>query len=159
MVKEFFEENEAEWERAIGRFLIAFGRVEWFTYRLLLELPSERISHSLKHMGFRGRVSLIKELTPQRISDESLVEEIITALNQATAHAPMRNTIAHNPIDLSLFDSEAGVDVMYSVRKFHDSDDKAITLESLLDQCNKIEALAEKTYELGIRVSTELFPD
>jgi hypothetical protein len=57
---------DQSWEKLIGGFLIAFGRIEWFTYLLLERLPSENIFNSVKSLSLSQRIKLIQQLIVAR---------------------------------------------------------------------------------------------
>lgn len=151
-------ETEVQWQSAIGRFLIAFGRIEWFTYELLVDLPTERIFDAVKTLTFTPRVKLVKTYTAERIKEPELVREVIDLLDRVSSFKGTRNTIAHNPVDLSLFDGPDGIDVRETITKFSSGDSKEITLEALQRQCEKMEELAVKAYELRGKVHAYLWP-
>ena len=160
-----FEEEitdmETKWCLAIGRLLVAFGKIEWFTYFLLCELPSEDIFDSVCSLSFSKRRGLIEQLAEQRITDSGLKAAILGLLKDAEKYSKIRNTVAHNPIELSLFDSSEGIDLRHTISKFRaDMDERRkteITLAELEEKCVSIERLAGKCYEMQYKVDEHLF--
>jgi len=162
MTKSFEEEmseSELKWQNAVGRFLISFGRVEWVTYQLLIRLPSERIFDAIKDQKFSHRVNLIKALAKSRIQDESILKELESVLGKANELAQYRNLLAHNPIDYSLYENDAGaVDLRHTISKFGAGNDKQITLETVLKKCHQVEKLSDEAHDIEIKICNYLCP-
>ena len=47
-----------EWLRAIGEHFLYFGEIEWFTYDMLVLLPTEKIFDSVKNLRLNERGKL-----------------------------------------------------------------------------------------------------
>jgi hypothetical protein len=42
------------WRVAVGRFILGFGEIEWFTFHMLSELPTERILEPTMSLPFQS---------------------------------------------------------------------------------------------------------
>jgi len=137
--------TERIWQLAVGRFILSFGKIEWFTYHLLVLLPTERIFDSVKSLSLSGRIGLIKDLLNSKKIKEDLKDKIFTLLSDAELLLEIRNTIAHNPLFMGFYDTEGGLDFREQISKFTNLE-KAITIEELEEKCEYVETLANKAY-------------
>jgi hypothetical protein len=135
--------KEVQWRTAIGRFILSFGSIEWFTYHMLSELPTERIFESVMFLGFKQRLNLVIQLVQEKNLDDEITSRVIDLLNEAKELADTRNLIAHNPLLLNLFDDRVGVDLQYQISKYGETEAR-LTLEKLEMQCRKVEMLDEQ---------------
>ena len=145
-------QHRAEWQREIGRFLLAFGEVEWITYNLIVELPTERIFESVSRLRFTSRVDLILQLADQRKMPDETRSELRGLLTQAKGLSQNRNTIAHNPLFWSFFNGEGGIEMRSTILPF-DKPERQVTLERLAQLADQAQALSEELHECYGKVS------
>lgn len=143
------------WQQEIGRFLLAFGQIEWATYRLLIDLPTERIFETVCETRLSYRIRLILQIASQRNLPENLVARLEKTLSRVRELSGPRNTIAHNPIYWKLVDSELGVDLGPRIIRFY-KPEKEIGYKQLVAFADEAESLAHKLYSLYIEVGEEL---
>ena len=147
---------QQSWEKAIGNFLLSFGKVEWFTYFLLTRLPSENIFDTVKSLPLSRRIKLIQQLLVAREISKETIASITSIFTKALQLSEVRNTLAHNPLYLGFYDGDNGIDFRHQVSKY-DKTDKPITLEQLENHCKEIDILSGQCYELEGIVDDELF--
>lgn len=161
MTPEQYQEELERWEVQIGKFIIACGVIEKASYELLLQLPTEDLSRQILKMGLVARIDFIIDLLPQRISNESLVDELIHELELAKSTIGLRNIIAHNPVDLSLFDSEHGALSKQVVSRFDPDLERMRKTEvdvlEMEEKCRDMELLASRITQLQYRVEYQLW--
>jgi len=93
---------------AIGKFIVNFGAAEYLTYILIEELSHDEIVYDLSiDMPLSRRLKLIKDLSLKRKLDKELIDDIKKTINVAEDLAQFRNSIAHNPIMLSVKNNES----------------------------------------------------
>ena len=89
-------DEEQKWRDLVGGFILAFGEIEVFTYRLwrehLTELPPPR--------NFKSRT----EKLISALEKEDKYAPIIGQLSEALRLADKRNTVAHNPMAVQVFE-------------------------------------------------------
>jgi hypothetical protein len=136
---------DKKWQLAVGRFLLTFGKLEWFTYHLLVVLPTERIFDSVKSLSFSQRINLIKDILNSKEINKDLQTKILEVLAGAASLLEFRNTVAHNPLYMGYYDSERGLDFRQQISKFTKLD-SAITLEALEKKCGQVEQLTITAY-------------
>lgn len=150
-----------EWEKLIGKFMIACGTIEKCTYELLQILPTEDLSRVVLKMGFIARIELACDLLPQRIADEKLVGNLIEKFQQVKDKISLRNTIAHNPVDLSLYIEGSTVKPKQVLSKFHHEIDKMrkseVDVFEMEERCTEMEFLASDIYQLQMSVEAVLW--
>lgn len=137
--------KEREWQLAVGRFLLSFGKIEWFTYHLLVLLPTERIFDSVRSLHLSQRIKLIKDLLESKTIKKEVKEKICTVLDETGPLLEFRNTIAHNPLYMGFYDTERGLDFKQQISKFTNLE-KAITIAELEEKCKLVEAIAGRAY-------------
>jgi hypothetical protein len=90
------EDYMATWRDLVGGFILAFGDIELISYRLWREnfrdAPPTR---------FKERT---RKLLGHLRQDESKHREVISAFVEALRIADKRNTVAHNPIQVQVFE-------------------------------------------------------
>ncbi|MEQ8312520.1 MAG: hypothetical protein RL839_12920 [Gammaproteobacteria bacterium] len=155
-----YEEEIGAWEVHLGKFILACGEIERATYELLLALPTEDLSSIVLNMKLVLRIDLILSLLPQRISDEGLVKQMSNLLSKVKDKIGTRNIIAHNPVELSLYDSEHGIDTRQAVSKFHTDFEKMrkteIDIYQLIDRCTEMQLLASELIQTQYKVESFL---
>lgn len=147
--------KQVEWRVAIGRFILGFGEIEWFTFHMLSELPTERILESTMKLRFGQRLDLVIQLLRQKNLDANLTERTISLLEQARELAETRNLIAHNPLFLNLLDDRVGVDLQYQISKYGEAEAR-ITIDDLQTRCKEIETVIEQLYTLREQIDNAI---
>ena len=90
-----FETEQAKWRDLVGGFLLAFGDIEVITHRLWREhFPGKTAPF------FDPRTSALLDVL--RKADQRN-DEVIDCLVTALSIANKRNTIAHNPMQVQVF--------------------------------------------------------
>ncbi len=131
----------SKWESLVGNFILSFGRVEWFTYYLLSRLPSEDIFNSVKSLGFRRRIELIEQLIIARKLPKSTIDQLNNFFLKAKNLSKIRNTIAHNPLHLNIYDFDDEYTRRYQISRYGQLENP-ITLEELKTHCESAENLS-----------------
>lgn len=75
--------KQVRWRTTVGRFLLAFGEIEWFTYHMLSELPTERIFESTVNLRFAQRVGVVSQLLHAKDISDELKDEANRLLEHA----------------------------------------------------------------------------
>jgi len=90
------EISESKWRDLVGGFILAFGEIEFITYRLWNDLfPDQKPLEK-----FRPRTNQILanlQESPQKN------EAVIQLLTEAVGLAEKRNIVAHNPMQVQVF--------------------------------------------------------
>lgn len=149
------EAKKVQWRAATGRFLLEFASIEWFTYHIINELPTERIFESTKDLPFRKRADLAIQLLQGKGLDESLTQKAISLLKESIKLAEKRNILAHSPLLLNLFDEAVGPDLKFDIFRYGDSVPE-ISFEDLEQLCLKVEAITRELYIVIDRVREEI---
>jgi hypothetical protein len=144
------EEERAKWVALVGRLILSFGDIENITYLGLLQLPKDSIFESTSKLGFGARVDLLLEiLNGQEKLDPKLREAFSEKLLAAKKLAEVRNTVAHSPLMLSVYQhpTEEWIHTELSLGNAKNKD-KALTLEKLSASTDQVEGLAKELYNL-----------
>ena len=138
--------KEVRWRVAVGRFILSFGSVEWFTFHMLAELPTERLLESTMRLSFGQRLDIVEQLFRDKSLEPELYKRAIELLEKARSLSKIRNLLAHNPLLLNLFDDKVGVDLEYQISKYCEIEAR-LTIDKLEEYCRNVEELEE---QLGI---------
>jgi hypothetical protein len=149
--------KEVLWRVSVGRFILAFASVEWFTFHMLSELPTERIFESVMSLPFERRLDLVTQLLQQKPLESALLGEANRALEQARQLAKTRNLIAHNPLLLNLFDDRVGVDLEYQISKYGETEAR-LTIAELQELCAEVERLDATLSVIRQQIEDSLAP-
>ena len=95
-----------EWQKLIGRAIIASGEIELVTYKCLTFLPTENIFEVVADLPFSKRIDLICRLIEDKPLSKELRDNFLKLLNEGKEMAVTRNLIAHNPMQISVFENE-----------------------------------------------------
>ena len=87
----------AKWRDLVGGFILAFGDIELMSYRLWRDhVKTQPIPHS-----FRERTGPVLSAL-RRMGKEH--ERVVAALEQALRLADKRNTVAHHPMQVQVYE-------------------------------------------------------
>lgn len=107
MTAEALKQHDVErekWVALVGRLIVSFGDIENITYLGLLQLPKDSIFESTSKLGFGARVDLLLEiLSGHKKLDPTLRKAFSEKLLAAKKLAEIRNTVAHSPLMLSVY--------------------------------------------------------
>lgn len=98
-MNEGFHASIEEWQVLVGRFILAFGDIELLTYRIWHDRFSERPP---QRFGARTN-KIIAHLVETVQTDQAL----LALLTEARELAKKRNVIAHNPVQVQVFQHTA----------------------------------------------------
>lgn len=90
------EISESKWRDLVGGFILAFGEIEFITYRLWNDLfPDQKPPEK-----FRPRA---KQILDHLQASHEKDEAVIQLINDAVDLAAKRNIVAHNPMQVQVF--------------------------------------------------------
>jgi hypothetical protein len=90
------EISESKWRDLVGGFILAFGEIEFVTYRLWNDLfPDQKPQEK-----FRPRTNQILEHLKESPGKDGAVIQLLT---EAIGLAEKRNIVAHNPMQVQVF--------------------------------------------------------
>ena len=153
MTAEAIKQHDAErekWVALVGRLILSFGDIENITYLGLFQLPKDSIFESTSKLGFGARVDLLLEiLNGHEKLDPTLRKAFSEKLLAAKKLAEIRNTVAHSPLMLSVYQhpTEEWIHTELSLGNAKNKD-KALTLEKLSASTDEVEGLAKDLYNL-----------
>lgn len=153
MTTEALKQHDAErekWVAVVGRLILSFGDIENITYLGLLQLPKDSIFESTSKLGFGARVDLLLEILNGREKlDPTLRKAFSDKLLAAKTLAEIRNTVAHSPLMLSVYQhpTEEWIHTELSLGNAKNKDE-ALTLEKLSASTDEVEGLAKDLYNL-----------
>ena len=147
------DDNYLEWRDLIGGFMIRFAEVEFEIARALIDFSPQNYDE-IKKLDFGKRVNKLRNyISRMEVSrlDRSELHKIMDDLIEL---ADIRNTIAHNPIRISLESifSDTAWDEIRSLR----NQESVVTLEVLSNKLSKLLAAEERLHELLASATFEL---
>ncbi len=90
------EISESKWRDLVGGFILAFGEIEFITYRLWNDLfPDQKPLEKFRPRTIQILASL--QESPKKN------EAVIQLLTEAVGLAEKRNIVAHNPMQVQVF--------------------------------------------------------
>ena len=90
------ELSESKWRDLVGGFILAFGEIEFITYRLWRDhFPDQKPLEK-----FRPRtIQILAQLQQSPEKNEAVIQ----LLTEAVSLAEKRNIVAHNPMQVQVF--------------------------------------------------------
>jgi len=132
-----------EWHSLIGRSIVACGDIELVSYKCLTYLPSEDIIEIVADLAFTKRIDLICKLIEDKPIPQEIKSDFIDLLAKAKKTAETRNIIAHNPLQVSVYEHEKSGDLfvcpeIQTIRKKN----KILRLQDMREFTAKVEELS-----------------
>lgn len=139
-----------KWAPLIGRAIISFGYLESITHECIKAWTTPTISKHFQSLNLAKRIDLASDLLAHQNAPEPIKKEFTKDLKRIKQLVETRNTIAHSPLSLVIFD-----DTMREAI-FHASNSKrTIEFEALERTVIEVEAIIERLYrnQAAIRFS------
>ncbi|MCP3684054.1 MAG: hypothetical protein GY861_15340 [bacterium] len=143
-------ERRKKWMPIVGRFILAFGDIENVTYFAIKQLPVDKIYETSWKLNFGTRVDLVLELVNNLTkATAEMKEEFRTLLIEAKQLSVIRNTVAHSPLMLMVYQHKSEEwafvheESLANIRNAENS----ITIEKLTEYTDRAEVLATELYE------------
>lgn len=105
--------EDDQWALEVGRFVLAFGRIEWLTYWALDSLTQKDLHDYLRGRQVQERVKLLLMLTKDRSGLEW--KTLHTVLGEVRDMLEHRHLIAHNDLWIDVL--EQGDEVFFNGRR------------------------------------------
>lgn len=147
--------KKTQWRVAVGRFLLEFAEIEWFTYHIISELPTEKIFDATKDLPFHRRAVLAEQLLESKGLDQFVTQRAVGLLRRARKLSKTRNILAHNPLLLDLFSDAIGQDLSFNIHRYGDIE-PALSLEQLEIRTDEVENINKELHEVIDRVRAEM---
>jgi hypothetical protein len=142
-----YDRETDEWRCLVGRALLSFGDIEFFTLRCLANIPADTISKTSLALRFEQRVDLLVEIIEgHHAAPGSAANHLANKLKAAKALATVRNVIAHNPLQLKVYAQPTGDEIVDRVISAARSPDKLIDLAGLKEYAAAVEDLVSELY-------------
>jgi len=135
------------WARAIGKFILNFGLLEFESHMWLLQMSDD--PQLFPDKWFTQRVTRISELVDQRAFDEAWKASATRSWEKAAKLAKTRNQLAHNPLLFGWTDpAEEGTPDLIGILNARSLGDGNSTKKSWIPLAD----IAEKTNEVATLV-------
>jgi len=128
-----------KWRDLVGGFILAFGDIELITHQLWREYFEDQTPP----VFFKERTS---KLMGQLRHDEEANREIISALTEALRIADKRNTVAHNPMQVQVFEHSKTGELFFEQAISSATNDDYIDDLELMELRGKAEQLVSQLY-------------
>lgn len=133
------EDPMAMWRDLVGGFILAFGDIELITFRLWRDhVKAEPIPHNFKERT--GRV--LSALRQQGDKHEKAIEHLERSLRLADK----RNTVAHNPTQVQVFEHSKTGEVLFEQAISSEANDDYIDDSELTELRAEAEDIASQLY-------------
>jgi hypothetical protein len=105
---ESVRQEKLRWIHEFGRFIVAFGGIEFEVDVCLQRYLDTKGFEATIHKGFMSRANEALRVVETTVPDQSIRRRMVRALEQAKQLAPDRNLIAHNPLRMGVVEDENG---------------------------------------------------
>ncbi|MFC6635046.1 hypothetical protein [Microbulbifer taiwanensis] len=147
------DDKYIEWRNLIGAFMIRFAEVEFEIARALIDFSTQNYGE-FKNLEFSKRVNKLRNFISNMelsISERSELHKIMDDLIEL---ADIRNTIAHNPIRISL--ESIFLDTAWDEIRSLRNQESVVTLDVLSNKLSKLMVTEERLHELIGNATFEL---
>ena len=150
--EEASEKLHAAWANAIGRLMIAFGEIEWFTYSIVDVLAEHSAKTKLLKQPLRSRIESLAPILENASIPDDLKRKIQEMINAAAQFIDLRNAIAHNPMRFVLYEDDQGNHhVQTEINEFESVEDP-ITYKMIDDARHSLEEMVSECHFLAGRL-------
>lgn len=147
---------DGKWSEPIGRAFLAFGSIEYVVFLCFEQIPVATNCQQKQGDGLSKRIDLmVKNLSRPQWQDQVFLT-LILRLQEAKALARTRNLIAHNPLVLHAFKTDAGEFGLSEAIIESGKSQKKISLSELIQFSEEAEALADELHSCLFRVNEKL---
>tara|TARA_R110002049_G_scaffold22908_12_gene81423 strand:+ start:2278 stop:2703 length:426 start_codon:yes stop_codon:yes gene_type:complete len=139
--------EEERWRDLVGGFILTFGEIELFTYHIW----SEYLHGQKPPRLFASRTKALIAALQENLIDH---KQTINALNDALSLAKKRNTIAHNPTMVEVFEHTQTGETLVRRAVFSRRSDEFIDdaeLQELIGAAEDIVVRLYRKYEMPRR--------
>jgi hypothetical protein len=143
---EKYEEFVDRWAKEIGRFILAFGSIEYTTYMALQTFPRDPIGDPTSKLQLGDRIELLLAILEVRMDANS--PRFCALLREVKGLIDGRNLVAHNSVGLDIYVNydESDFDVVESIRS-PKRPDKHLRIEKLVENRKRAEQLARDLHQ------------
>ncbi len=143
MRNRFKTKGRDKWAEYIGKTILCFGDIEFITFECLINFSQDNIFKSTSNLSLNPRIGLIINIVENRF-DKEVCAKFISLLNEVIKQAQKRNLIAHNPLNLDIYEDEIGdisefKEVIYSLRNY----DTKVSFDELISFYESVHSLSE----------------
>lgn len=149
---DIYQKHEDEFAPLIGKTIIGFANIEYFTYVALEILPNDSIFKTACNMELCQRLDLLIEIVKgKKVSEKATT--LVTSLSRCKKLAEKRNLIAHNPLIIETIGNKLTPRIKHSLKK-----NKTITLEELRALCEEVNILGSQLYDQFLSIFDRSIP-
>ena len=105
---EALRQEKLRWTQEFGRFIVAFGGIEFEVDVCLQRYSDTHVYEAIKHKGFIFRANQVLRIMETSVPDKAIRRRMALAIEQAKQLAPDRNLVAHNPLRMGVVEDETG---------------------------------------------------
>src|SRR6266404_3768322 len=99
---EAIRQEKLRWIHEFGRFIVAFGGIEFEIDVYLQCYLDTKVFEATIHKGFMSRANEALRVVETSVPDQSIRRRMVRTLERAKQLAPDRNLIAHNPLRMGV---------------------------------------------------------
>lgn len=130
---------------------MAFGSIEWITVMCLTHLPVDPVGKTASKLPLAKRVELLVEILAPRA--DSISTGLLPLLAQIKPLSKIRNQVAHEPLVLSIFYSEATKEFRHGEVIGMTKEGKGgLSFEEVVAWHDQCENLASKLWEVASQI-------
>lgn len=140
--------DREDWERGIGRFILAAGVVELRMLQLMwnISIPHDHDEAWIK-LDFSRKIRKVKELANKSKLPKDLDSRLRYALGETKSVMNIRNIIAHNPLSATVAFDRAGWKSDLRLQVLRNSE-KTFSFKDLSEAIERVERLDEKLLDI-----------
>jgi len=139
-----FDEQKNKFALIVGQAILNFGDIEDFTLLVLDYLQNGSVSTNSSSILFTGRVNSLINLL-QGLDDSDAKSRMLQHLEDAKELSKIRNTIAHNPFLIEVYDYKDVKQRFPQLANYARKNDK-ISYYEIVKFSQQAELLAEKLH-------------
>jgi hypothetical protein len=152
-------DHVALWAQLVGRFVLAFGEIEWGVCQALVRVPERNQFPAMKRCEFKVRATAAIKHTNDRVQDDAVRRALVRAINEGIKLADSRNLIAHNPAQIAIYTDGDEEDPVFRMEIISMLDEtKFVTQPQLQALAEKAESVAAEMVNALRRVYAAINP-
>lgn len=109
---------EQDWANLVGRFMLAFGEIEYTCATNIEFLSQDGIGDFAATLSIEKRIEILKTMLVRREDDESA--DLLKELVKVNSYINRRNLVAHNGLSFTVKPNGQRIEFHYHIRSKRD---------------------------------------
>ena len=147
---------DQDWANLVGRFMLAFGEIEYTCSSIIEHLSQDGIGEFAATLPIEKRIEVLSAMLKKRDDDESA--DLLKELAKVKSYISRRNLIAHNGLSFTVVPNGKRIEFRYHIQSKRDNKNR-LTYKQMESLTVEAEQLCHRFNVATLELWHLLFPD